>query len=73
MFFPPEFAQLSDNPEDGYFQGHIVSIIYKGDHYNYRVMSRNKIEYSIDDEYLWNIGDYVSIVIPDDVMEFKKL
>lgn len=73
MFFPPELAQLSDNPEDGYFQGHIVSIIYKGDHYNYRVLSRNKIEYSIDDEDLWNIGDFVSVVIPDDIMQFKKI
>ncbi len=73
MYFPPEKAKLSDEPEEGYFQGHIISIIYKGDHYNYRVLSRNEVEYSIDDEYLWNVGDYVSVVIPEDIMEFKRV
>ena len=71
MYFPPESAELSDEPDEGYFRGHISSIIYKGDHYNYRILSENEIEYSVDDEYLWNIGDYVSVVIPDEIMEFN--
>lgn len=73
MYFPPEQAMLSDEPDEGCFKGHISSIIYKGDHYNYRILSKNEIEYSVDDEYLWNIGDYVSIIVPKKVMEFKVL
>lgn len=73
MFFPSKLANLSDDPEEGYFQGNIISIIYKGDHYNYRIVSENKVEYSVDDEDLWNIGDFVSVVIPDDAMEFQRV
>lgn len=73
MYFPPEHAMLSDEPDEGYFQGHISSIIYKGDHYNYRILSKNEIEYSVDDEYLWNIGDYVSVIVPEKIMEFTVL
>ena len=64
---------LSDEPDEGYFQGHISSIIYKGDHYNYRILSKNEIEYSVYDEYLWNIVDYVSVIVPEKIMEFKVL
>lgn len=73
LHFPSERAELSDDPEAGIFQGHINSIIFKGDHYNYRVLGRNNMEYSVDDEYLWNQGDYVSIVVPEEVMEFRVL
>lgn len=73
MFFLSKLADLSDDPEEGYFQGNIISIIYKGDHYNYRVLSENKVEYSVDDEDLWNIGDFVSVVIPEDAMEFERV
>lgn len=71
--FPSENAELSDDPVKGYFQGHITDIIYKGDHYNYCIVSRNQVEYSVDDEYLWNIGDYVSIVIPDEAFQFHPV
>lgn len=71
MYFAPEDAALSDNPEEGHFLGHITSIIYKGDHYNYRIMSKNKVEYSVDDEYLWNVGDYVSIVVPRKIRHYN--
>lgn len=73
LSFSPEDAQLSDDPEEGIFQGHIISIIYKGDHYNYRVQSRNKVEYSVDDEDLWNVGDYVSVIIPEEKMTYQVL
>lgn len=64
-------GQLSDEAEEGLFQGNITTIIYKGDHYNYRVLSKNMVEYSVDDEYLWNAGDLVSIVIREEKMELK--
>lgn len=73
MYFSSKLADLSDDPEKGYFQGNIISIIYKGDHYNYRILSENKVEYSVDDEDLWNIGDFVSVVIPDDAIQFERV
>ena len=27
----------------------------------------------VDDEYLWNEGDFVSVIVPEDAMEFKLL
>ncbi len=68
--FLPEHAQLSDDPEAGYFCGNITSIIYKGDHYSYTVTSESQNEYTVDDEYLWNEGDRVSIMVPDGAMNF---
>lgn len=73
MYFSSKLADLSDDPNEGYFQGNIVSIIYKGDHYNYRILSENKVEYSVDDEDLWNIGDFVSVIIPQDAMQFERI
>ena len=73
MYFPSKLAKLSDDSEEGYFQGNIISIIYKGDHYNYRILSENKVEYSVDDEDLWNIGDFVSVVVPEDAMVFESV
>ena len=40
-------------------------MIYMGDHYSYEVRSGNDELYFVYDEYLWNIGDYVSVVVPD--------
>lgn len=73
MYFPSKLADLSDDPNEGYFKGNIISIIYKGDHYNYRVLSENKVEYSVDDEDLWNIGDFVSVVIPQEAIQFERV
>lgn len=64
--FSPKFARLSDNPEEGCFHGNITSIIYMGDHYNYRVTGDNNEEYAVDDKWLWNVGDAVSVVVPPD-------
>ena len=64
LFFSPRKAQLSDDPDEGIFRGNITDIIYKGDHYNYTVVSENEVEYSADDEDLWNLGDFVSISVP---------
>lgn len=72
-YFDPEKSDLSDNPDEGIVQGHIISIIYKGDHYSYIVRSKNEIDYYADDDYLWNIGDYVSVVVPEDGIEYTLL
>lgn len=72
-YFDPRESDLSDIPDEGIVQGHIISIIYKGDHYSYIVRSKNEIDYYADDDYLWNIGDYVSVVIPADKIIYKLL
>lgn len=66
-------ARLSDNPEEGAVKGKISSIIYKGDHYSYIVRSSNHHDYYVNDEYLWNNGDYVSVVIPEDKIQYQFL
>jgi len=62
--FDPAKAQLSDNAKDGMVSGEIVSFYYIGDHYSYTVRSKNDIDYVVDDEYLWNQGDKVGIIVP---------
>lgn len=70
-FFRPEDGQLSDDPDKGRVQGNIASIIYKGNHYSYIVRSKNEVDYCVDDEYLWNVGDFVSIIIPSDKISYQ--
>ncbi|MBR1742469.1 MAG: ABC transporter ATP-binding protein, partial [Lachnospiraceae bacterium] len=72
-YFDPQESDLSDIPDEGIVQGHIISIIYKGDHYSYIVRSKNEIDYYADDDYLWNIEDYVSVVIPKEKILLKLL
>lgn len=66
-------AMLSDDPDAGFVQGNIVSMIYIGDHYRYTVRSKNDIDYFVNDEYLWNIGDFVSVIIPEHKIQYKVL
>ena len=72
-YFSPSDARLSDDAEEGSIRGNIVSIIYKGDHYSYTVLSEDNINYFVNDEYLWNSGDFVSIVIPEEKIEYNLL
>lgn len=71
FFFAPSDAALSDDPKEGLVQGNIISIIYKGDHYKYKVRSINDEDYYVDDEWLWNMGDYVSIIVPEEKRQYQ--
>ena len=56
---------ISDDEEAGGTTGHIISIIYKGDHYRLIVRTEESEEdfvFSTDD--LWNENDFVSVIIP---------
>lgn len=56
--------EISDNADEGGAQGHIVSLIYKGDHYQYIVRTEeNEEDYVFDSEDLWNENDFVSVKI----------
>ena len=53
-------VSMSDDTENGEgICGHIVSLIYKGDHYHYIVRTRTEEDIHLHDEYLWNENDYV--------------
>ena len=70
-FFDPADGDLTDEADTCDITGNIISLIYKGDHYSYGVRSESGVDYYIDDDYLWNIGDYVGLIIPTDKLEFK--
>ena len=56
--------EISDDAEEGGARGHIVSLIYKGDHYQYIVRTEeNEEDYVFDCPDLWNENDYVSVKI----------
>ena len=71
--FIPADAELSDNAELGIVTGNIISFIYVDDHYRYTVRSKSEEDYIVNDEDLWNQGDYVSIMIPKDKFSYRLL
>lgn len=59
---------ISDNEEDGVITGQIVSIIYKGDHYQVIVRTEAYDDFVVDTEYTWNEFDIVSInILPKNI------
>ncbi len=66
----PEDITMSDDKEEGIVRGHIINLIYKGDHYSYVVRTEEDEDFIVDDEYLWNMDDYVSLVIPKDKFHY---
>jgi len=70
--FAPEDADLSDDAEAGVVAGNIVSFIYIDNAYRYVVRSEeNEEDYMVCDEYLWNQGDRVSVLVPEDKWTFE--
>ena len=66
----PRDIEMSDDENAGIVCGHIINLIYIGDHYRYVVRNEEEIDWIVSDEYLWNMGDYVSLVIPADKLTF---
>ena len=58
--------------EEGGAVGNIVSIIYKGDHYQVIVRTdENEEDYVCDTEYTWNENDRVSVSIKPEAIRLK--
>lgn len=56
--------EITDNAEDGGAEGNIVSIIYKGDHYQLIVRTdENEEDFVFDTEDTWNENDRVGVII----------
>ena len=62
----PRDITMSDDKNAGVVCGHISNLIYIGDHYRYVVRTEEEIDFIVSNEYLWNMGDYVSLIIPED-------
>ena len=71
MSYLPEDADLSDDAEAGFVSGNIFSFIYVDNHYRYIVRNSEEEDFFVDDEYLWNRGDYVSVVLPLEKFKFE--
>ena len=67
----PYDIRMSDNVDEGLLSGHIINLIYKGDHYSYVVRTEYGHDLIVDDEYLWNMDDAVGLVMPEDKMKFQ--
>lgn len=64
--------EISDEQDVGGAVGNIVSMIYKGDHYQLIVRTdENEEDYVLDTEYTWNENDRVSVIIPSDKIKMK--
>ena len=66
----PRDITMSDDEHAGVVCGHISNLIYIGDHYRYVVRTEEEIDFIVSDEYLWNMGDHVSLMIPEEKMKF---
>ncbi len=66
----PADIELTDDAEKGLTSGEIINLIYKGDHYSYVIRTARGHDLIVDDEYLWNLGDIVGLVMPADKMTF---
>ena len=63
--------EIIDNDEDGTVAGEIVSIIYKGDHYQVIIRTDEDEDFVVDTEYTWNEFDRVSVKIRPENIHMK--
>ena len=63
---PVEALDMSDDLEESMITGQVISLIYIGDHYRYKVRTEDGSDFTIADEDLWNEFDYVSVLIDAD-------
>ena len=66
----PEDIEMSDDADAGLVEGNIANLIYTGDHYSYVIHTDLEQDFVVNDEYLWNMGDRVSLIMPVDKMTF---
>lgn len=63
--------EIIDNDEDGTVAGEIVSIIYKGDHYQVIIRTDDDEDFVVDTEWTWNEFDKVSVKITPENIHMK--
>ena len=60
---------IIDNEDDGVVCGEIISIIYKGDHYQIIIRTDNYDDFVVDTQWTWNEYDRVSVKIPKEKLK----
>lgn len=68
---PIAAPSMSDDIDAGGTKAHIISLIYKGDHYHYIVRTKSGEDIHLHDQSLWNENDYVSIIIPKESIDLS--
>lgn len=68
---PVAAPSMSDDIDAGGTKGNIISLIYKGDHYQYIVRTKSGEDIHLHDQDLWNENDHVSVIIQKDVIELS--
>lgn len=64
--------EMTDNLEEGLLTGHIINLIYKGDHYSYVVrVDEYEIDLVVNDEDLWNMDDHIGLIIPKECISYS--
>ena len=66
----PDDIEMTDDQDAGLIRGTISNLIYKGDHYSYIIHTELEQDFVVDDEYLWNMDDRVSLLMPVEKMKF---
>ena len=67
----PEDIRMTDNAEEGLIQGNISNLIYQGSHYLYVIHTDLEQDFAVYDEYLWNMGDRIGLIMPLEKMKFS--
>jgi spermidine/putrescine transport system ATP-binding protein len=67
----PDDIEMTDDQNAGLIQGTISNLIYKGDHYSYIIHTELEQDFVVDDEYLWNMGDQIGLILPIEKMRFS--
>ena len=67
----PGDIEMTDEADEGLVQGYISNLIYKGDHYSYVIHTKDGEDFIADSEYLWNMNDYIGLIMPADKMSFS--
>ena len=67
----PQDITMTDQVAEGLVDGVISDLIYKGDHYSYVIRTNMGQDFIVDDEYLWNMGDHVGLIMPVEKMTFQ--
>lgn len=66
--------EITDDEEKGGAVGNIVSMIYKGDHYQLIVRTdENEEDFVFDTEDTWNVNDRVGVIIPKDKIKLSLI
>ncbi len=63
--------EISDDKEAGQIKGHVISIIWIGDHYQVIVRTEEEEDFILESPYLWNENDFVSVKVESEDISLK--